>query len=81
MKARTLGLPFPFRAKERSQRFFCDVLDRDSAILRVQPYAENRRYLAMDGVPFFAAGATHRHSWTSNRQPNEAYCLAEPGRQ
>ncbi len=44
---------------------------------RVQPYAENPRYLAMDGVPFFAIGATHRHSWTPISRPAQFELLQD----
>ncbi|MEX0885772.1 MAG: hypothetical protein WD009_04955 [Phycisphaeraceae bacterium] len=35
------------------------------------PYPENPRYLAMDGQPIFAIGATHRHSWAPISRPEE----------
>ncbi len=44
---------------------------------RVQPYAENPRYLAMEGVPFFAIGATHRHSWTPISRPAQFELLLD----
>ena len=34
-------------------------------------YADNPRYLAMDGEAVFAIGATHRHSWAPISRPNE----------
>jgi hypothetical protein len=44
---------------------------------RVRPYAENSRYLALDGIPFFAVGATHRHSWTPISRPGQFEILQD----
>ena len=44
---------------------------------RVRPCAENPRYLALDGVPFFALGATHRHSWTPISRPGQFELLQD----
>ncbi|TVS19967.1 MAG: hypothetical protein EA424_06385 [Planctomycetaceae bacterium] len=49
----------------------------DGPVARVRPYAENPRYLAMDGVPFFAIGATHRHSWTPISRPAQFELLQD----
>jgi hypothetical protein len=53
------------------------VVADDGGMARVRPYAENPRYLAMDGVPFFAIGATHRHSWTPISRPAQFELLQD----